>query len=88
MQNIGFAQRLENGPLKVRLWERGHEEIHTCAEGVCAAAVAAVLKGICPNGQDIRIKLRGGELTAFCSGNGTVVLTGDARHVFQGVIEL
>lgn len=71
----------------MRVWERGSGETWACGTGACAAAVAAVENGYCPKGEDITVKLRGGDLVINYTDE-AVYLTGNARTVFEGSVEL
>jgi hypothetical protein len=48
---------------------------------------AAVLQGFCPLGENITVKVRGGELIVNYTGE-TVYLTGAATLSYEGVIEI
>ena len=85
--NTEFVRVVGRNCLKMRVWERGNGETPACGTGACAAAIAAVLNGFCPIGQDITVKVRGGELTVRYTGE-TVYLTGAARLVYSGEIEI
>ena len=63
--------------------------VNKCTPGgaACAAAIAAVLNGFCPIGQDITVKVRGGELFVRYTGE-TVYMTGAAKLVYAGEIEI
>ena len=50
--------------------------------------MAAVLNGYCSYDQDITVHLKGGSVTVRYSSDGTVFMTGDAKTVFQGTVEL
>ena len=78
--------RADGGELFMRVWERGSGETLACGTGACAAVGAAVLGGICPRGEDIRVHLRGGILTVRCEVDGTLYMTGDATEVFRGTV--
>jgi carbamoyl-phosphate synthase large subunit len=69
--------------LRLRVWERGNGETLACGTGACAAAAAAVKKGLCTEGTDIIVKLAGGDLIVSCY-DGKAVLTGGATFVFEG----
>ena len=71
----------------IRVWERGSGETLACGTGACAAAVASVLNGYCPKGEDITIHLIGGDLNIRYTDE-AVFLTGPATTVFEGSIEL
>lgn len=85
--NTEFINVLGPAELKMRVWERGSGETWACGTGACAAGVAACLNGLCEKNQDIVIHLRGGDLTVRYSDE-TVLMTGGATKVFEGVIEL
>ena len=72
----------------MRVWERGSGETMECGTGACAVTVAAVENGYCNKNEEIRIKLPKGEVTTRYAQDGTVYLTGDAKKIYDGVIEL
>jgi carbamoyl-phosphate synthase large subunit len=84
--NTEFVEALSPDTLKMRVWERGSGETLACGTGACAAAVAAVLNGVCKRDTDITLKLRGGDLTIRYTGD-TVLMTGPATVVFEGEVE-
>ena len=83
--NTEFIQVLDSHTLKMRVWERGSGETMACGTGACASAVAAVLCGHCPRGEDILVHLRGGDLTIRCDQD-RVWMTGEAVSVFEGTV--
>ena len=85
--NTEFVRIVGRNRLKMRVWERGNGETPACGTGACAAAIAAVLNGFCPIGQDITVKVRGGELIVRYTGS-TVYMTGEARLAYTGEIEI
>jgi len=86
--NAGFA-RVEAGVVELAVWERGVGWTQACGTGACAAAVAAVQTGRAPRGEAITVRLPGGELEIVVGEPGTPVrMTGPARRVFSGVVEL
>lgn len=85
--NTEFVRVVGRNCLKMRVWERGNGETPACGTGACAAAVAAVLNGHCPLGENITVKVRGGELIVNYTGD-TVYLTGTTSLLFEGVIEI
>ena len=86
--NAEFVQVINRASLKMRVWERGSGETWACGTGACAAAVAAVLNGYCQYDQDITVHLKGGTVIIRCQSDGTVTMTGDAKTVFKGTVEL
>lgn len=85
--NTEFAQIIDDHTVKMRVWERGSGETLACGTGACATAVAAVLCGYCKKGEDIRILLRGGELTINYTDE-CVMMTGPAETAFVGEVEV
>ena len=53
----------------------------------CAVTVAACLNGYCRKGEDITVRLRGGDLTIRYTDE-TVMMTGPAATVFEGEFEI
>ena len=84
--NTEFVQKIGERTLRMRVWERGSGETMACGTGACAAAAAAVAKGMFPAGEEITVKLRGGDLK-ICVGD-TVYMTGGAEVVFAGEVEV
>ncbi len=85
--NTEFVSVLGKNSLKMRVWERGSGETMACGTGACAAAVAACLNGLAGQGEDVRVKLRGGTLTVRYTEE-TVFMTGDADTSFEGTVEI
>ena len=84
--NVGFMQIVAPDHIRLRVFERGAGETLACGSGACAAVVAGRLWGLLwPN---VRVALRGGELTVHWAGEGeSVLMTGPAENVFEGWIE-
>ncbi len=85
--NTEFVEVIDRHTLKMRVWERGSGETMACGTGACAAAVAAVENGFCPMGEDITVKLRGGDLTIRYTEE-RVTMTGEAVEVFTGEVNI
>ncbi|MDE5741450.1 MAG: diaminopimelate epimerase [Oscillospiraceae bacterium] len=86
--NTEFCEILQDGTIKMRVWERGSGETWACGTGACAAAVAAVLCGHKKYDEEITIALRGGNLSITCKGSGGVMMRGTATKVFDGEIDI
>ncbi len=84
--NTEFVRVVNKNMLKMRVWERGNGETLACGTGACAAVVAAVENGFCKKGEDITVKLRGGDLIVNYTDE-RVTLTGNASLVYEGIIE-
>lgn len=85
--NTEFVQIIDETTIKMRVWERGSGETFACGTGACASAVAAVLNGHCRQGDEITVKLRGGDLKITYLKNGSVLMKGTATKVFDGTID-
>lgn len=89
--NVNFVQTLGENEIFVRTYERGVEdETLSCGTGVTASAIAV---SVGKSGQnEIFVRTNGGELSVSLKNNGghftDIWLTGPARHVFSGEINL
>ena len=86
--NVEFCRVINEKTLLLRVWERGNGETLACGTGACAAAAAAVKRGLCPYDTDISVHLPGGKLTVKCACDGTVYLTGSPEALFTGEVEI
>ena len=85
--NTEFVKVIDGHTLQMRVWERGSGETWACGTGACATAVAACLNGFCKKGEDITVRLRGGDLVIRYTDE-TVIMTGPAATVFEGEVEV
>ena len=85
--NTEFARVINRNTLRLRVWERGNGETLSCGTGACAVAAAAVRNGYCEPGRDLIVKLPGGDLTVNYAKD-KIILTGEAIHVFEGIIDI
>jgi len=84
--NTEFVKVLGKNLLEMRVWERGSGETLACGTGACAVAVAATLCGYCEKGEDITVRLLGGDLTINYTDE-RVLMTGPAVTVYEGIID-
>jgi diaminopimelate epimerase len=84
--NVEFVQVCADGSLRQRTYERGSGETMACGSGAAVAALAAMQRGLVA-GPEVRVRLRGGDLLVRAR-DGSLVLSGPARTVFRGEIEL
>lgn len=81
--NTEFVRVVNAHTLKMRVYERGSGETWACGTGACAAVAVACRLGFCPEGEDITVKVRGGDLLVNYTPQ-RVILTGDAAQVYEG----
>lgn len=81
--NVEFAQVVDSGRIRLRVWERGVGETLACGTGACATLVAAALTG--RTGRSATIELPAGDLEIEWDEDGRVRMTGPAETVFTGV---
>lgn len=85
--NAGYMQVLDRSRIKLRVWERGAGETLTCGTGACAAAVTGIARGLLDS--PVRVQACGGDLDIAWRGEGKpVLMTGPARLVFEGEVEI
>ena len=84
--NIGFAQVLGRDNMRLRVWERGAGLTMACGSGACAAAVAAIRRGLTE--RRLRLQLDGGELQLeWRESDGHVLMTGPVATSFSGQLD-
>lgn len=85
--NTEFAQIVDRNTIKMRVWERGAGETLACGTGACATMVAANLSDLV--GDEADLVLLGGTLhIRWDKEENNIYMTGPARFVFDGEIEL
>lgn len=85
--NTEFVKVISPTKLKMRVWERGNGETWACGTGACAAVAAAVENGLCEKDKEITVQLIGGNLKIRYT-DGRVIMTGDCREIFEGIVEV
>ena len=85
--NAGFAQVVDRGQLRLRVFERGAGETPACGTGACAAVAAGIQRGLLD--ARVTVATRGGNLSILWEGEGRpVLMTGPAVTVFEGELEI
>ncbi len=85
--NVGFMQIVDRSHVRLRVHERGAGETLACGTGACAAVVAGIRLGLLDAA--VEVEARGGSLSiAWAGADAPVLMTGPARTVFEGEIEL
>ena len=82
--NVEFVSRMDDGRLRMRVWERGVGITLACGSGVCAVVVAAAQRGII-DARTSEIVADGGILTATWRVDGHVLLSGPVATSFSGL---
>lgn len=81
--NVEFAQVLDAGKIRVRVWERGTGVTEACGSGACATMVAAVRRGL--TDRKAEIILDGGSLfLEWRVADDHILMTGPVAYVFEG----
>jgi diaminopimelate epimerase len=85
--NAGYLQIVDRSRIRLRVYERGAGETLACGTGACAAVVAGISRSLLDT--PVIVETRGGELTVAWAGDGApVMMTGSAKTVFEGEIDL
>ncbi len=88
--NVGFLQVIDRGAVRLRVFERGAGETLACGTGACAAVVVGIRLGLLD--AEVDVQTRGGPLTIAWHDSlehrEPVLMTGPARTVFEGELEL
>jgi diaminopimelate epimerase len=87
--NIGFATMQGPQSMDLAVFERGAGFTQACGTGACAAAVAAIETGRAKRNEPIEVRLPGGPLRILVTDPAKpILMTGPARRVFEGQVEL
>lgn len=85
--NTEFVQVVDRQHVNMRVWERGSGETLACGTGCCATAVACALNE--KTDRELEVQLLGGTLhIAWDEKSGEIYMTGPAKTVFDGTIEV
>ncbi len=85
--NTEFVKVIDRNTVEMRVWERGSGETLACGTGACAVVVSTVLNGLTDD--KVTVKLLGGDLEIeWNREENRVYMTGPAKRVFDGEIEL
>ncbi|HEX8639868.1 MAG TPA: diaminopimelate epimerase [Allosphingosinicella sp.] len=73
---------VQDGALRLRVWERGAGLTQACGTGACATAVAAIRRRLVES--PVTVHLPGGSLTVEWAAGQSIRMAGPATHVFTG----
>jgi len=82
--NIGFAQIIDAGTIRLKVWERGAGLTLACGSGACATLVNAVRRGL--TGRRATVIVDGGTLEIEWRDDGHVLMTGPVATAFTGEV--
>lgn len=81
--NVNFVHRVNQGLIKLRVYERGVGETMACGSGACASAVASLLHQ--PVKNPLKVEMKGGCLIISWAGPSQPLwMEGSATYVFEG----
>ncbi len=84
--NVEFAQILDGGRVRLRVWERGAGITSACGTGACATVAAAMMNAQV-KGLNVKVIMDGGELLVSCDSiSRQVEMSGPASLVYSGEI--
>ncbi len=83
--NIGMAQILDDKTMKLVVWERPGMLTQACGSGACAAAAAAVRRGLLQT-DTIRVIMPAGSMTIEITKDNRAIMTGPAAFCFSGYL--
>ena len=84
--NTEFVRFVNRSTLRLRTFERGNGETYACGTGACAAVAAACELGYCDYGEDITVKMKGGDVMVRVTDEG-ITMTGPTELIFEGTVE-
>jgi diaminopimelate epimerase len=82
--NISVVSKMDNGDLRLRVWERGVGITLACGSAACAAIVAATLRGHAD--RTAVLHLNGGPLTMEWLSNGNILMGGAVAYSYDGIL--
>ena len=81
--NVNFVKVLDKKTIEVSTWERGAGKTMACGTGCCASVVACVMRGL--TDREVTVKLEAGDLLIEYCEDETVLMTGPAEMVYEGI---
>jgi diaminopimelate epimerase len=85
--NVEAVEVLSRDHIRMRVWERGVGITMACGTGACAAAIAAVRRGL--TGRIVKVDLDGGQLLIeWREADNHVLMTGAVAEVFRGELSV
>lgn len=85
--NVGAAQVIDAGTIRLAVWERPGMLTMACGTGACVAAWVAFERGLVTH-RDVRVDLPGGALQIRLNMDGTIVLNGPVAFCCHGFVDV
>ena len=85
--NTEFVSVVNSHTLQMRVWERGSGDPGPAELGHVRRPLRPCCAAIARKGETVTVRLKGGELS-ICYTEDAVLMTGEAKKVFEGVIEI
>lgn len=82
--NAGFAQVVDRGHVRLRVYERGVGETLACGSGACAAVAVLARRGRVDAVAGVEVALPGGTLRIHQGADGVLHMAGPAAFVYEG----
>ena len=83
--NVNVAS-IEDGGIRLRVWERGAGLTRACGTGACATAVAAISRKLVDS--PVEVRLPGGTLNIAWKPGSSIRMSGPGTLVFEGEVDL
>lgn len=84
--NVSIAQVISTDEIRLRVWERGVGITQACGTAACAAAVAAMRRGL--TDREIMVRLDGGPLEISWGDDNRILMRGPVATSFSGQVML
>ena len=84
--NVTIAQIINNGLIKVKVWERGAGLTKACGTAACATAFAGILNNLTNNNADIEFET--GKLSIFIDKKNSIHMKGPVSEIKEISIKL
>lgn len=85
--NVEFARIINDGLIEVRVWERGAGETLACGSGACCVAFVASKTSLIKSNQ-VTVRFSGGDLIIKVEEDDLVIMKGDHKRIFDGLVYL
>jgi len=83
--NVGFAEVLSDGHLRVVVYERGAGLTQACGSGACVAAHAARVRGLA-SGSKLTVSMPAGDVEVTLSDDGRAAMEGPVDYCYSGFL--